>query len=155
MEAATIGLARKRGFRIDEPTASAQLQFNAEALEALRDRMHQGYVFPEGDTFTDFVLGYQLLGLHAENYKPDLNTDAAAMLIQSRQKANGEWPYPQADTRPPICLDYIAQTALAMRALQFYAPKTAKAACDNSIRLAASWLAKAHSLRSGFISVGG
>jgi len=70
------------------------------------------------------------------------------MLTQSRQKANGEWPYPQADTRPPICLDYIAQTALAMRALQFYAPKTAKAACEKSIRLAASWLAKAHSLNN-------
>ena len=148
MEAAAIGLARKRGFQIDEPTASAQLRFNAEALEAVRDRMHQGYVFPEGDMFTDFVVGYQLLGLHAENYKPDLNTDAAAMLTQSRQKANGEWPYPQADTRPPICLDYIAQTALAMRALQFYAPKTAKAACEKSIRLAASWLAKAHSLNN-------
>jgi len=148
MEAAAIGLARKRGFQIDEPIASAQLRFNVEVLESLRDRMHQGYVVPEGDIFTDFVLGYQLLGLHAENYKPDLNTDAAAMLIQSRQKANGEWPYPQADTRPPICLSYISQTALAMRALQFYAPKTAKAACEKSIRLAASWLANVHSLNN-------
>ena len=148
MEAAAIGLARKRGFQIDEPTASAQVRFNAEALEAIRDRMHQGYVIGEGDFFSDFILGYQLLGLHAENYKPDLNTDAAAMLIQSGQKANGEWPYTRADTRPPICLDYIAQTALAMRALQFYAPKAAKPACEKSIRLAASWLANAHSLNN-------
>ncbi len=124
------------------------MRFSAEALEGLRDKMHQGYVFPEGDYFTDFILGYQLLGLHAEHYKPDLNTDAAAMLIQSRQKANGEWPYPRADSRPPICLDYITQTALAMRALQLYAPKTAKAACDKSIRLAASWLANAQSLNN-------
>jgi ankyrin repeat protein len=146
MEATAIGLARKRGFRIDESTASAQVRFNAEALEAVRDKMHQGYVIAEGDIFSDFILGYQLLGLHADNYKPDLNTDAAAMLIQSRQKANGEWPYPHADSRPPICLDYITQTALAMRALQFYSPKTAKAACEKSIRLAASWLANAQPL---------
>jgi ankyrin repeat protein len=148
MEAAAIGLARKRGFQIDESTASAQVRFNVEALESFRDKMHQGYFTPVGDMFTDFILGYQLVGLHAEDYKPDLNTDAAAMLIQSRQKANGEWPYPRADFRPPICLDYITQTALSMRALQFYAPKTAKAACDKSIRLAASWLAKAHSLNN-------
>ena len=148
MEAITIGLARKRGFRIDEATASTQLRFTAEALEAVRDRMHQGYIIPEGDVFSDFILGYQLLGLHAENYKPDLNTDAAAMLIQSRQKANGEWPYPHGDIRPPICSDYITQTALAMHALQLYAPKTARAACEKSIRLAASWLANAHTLNN-------
>jgi N-acyl-D-amino-acid deacylase len=93
--------------------------------------------------FTDFVWGYVLLGLHAENYKPDLNTDAVALLILSRQRPNGEWAYPHADTRPPICLNYVTQTALAMRALQYYAPKSSKASADNAIRLAASWLAKA------------
>ena len=145
MEAMAVGLARKRGLRIDEPTAAAQVRFNVQALEALRDKLHQGYMVEVGDTFSDFVLGYSLLGLHAENYAADLNTDAAAMLIQSRQKPDGEWPYPRADIRPPICSDYIGQTAIAMRALQLYAPKTAKAECDKSVRLAASWLAKAQS----------
>jgi ankyrin repeat protein len=145
MEAMAVGLARNRGLRIDEKTASEQVRFNVQALESLRDKMHQGYLFEVGDTFSDFILGYLLIGLHAENYKPDLNTDAVAMLIQSKQKSNGEWPYPQADTRPPICLDYIGQTALAMRALQLYAPKTRKADFEKSVRLAASWLAKAKS----------
>jgi squalene cyclase len=88
------------------------------------------------------------VGLHAEHYEPDLNTDAAVMFIQARQKANGEWPYPQADTRPPICLDYIGQTALAMRALQLYAPQTDKAVYEKSVRLAATWLAKAKALNN-------
>jgi ankyrin repeat protein len=145
MEAMAVSLARKRGIRIDEQTASAQVRVNVEQLVALRDKLHQGYFTEVGDNFSDFLLGYQLLGLHAENYKPDLNTDAAALLIQSRQKPNGEWPYPHADMRPPLCLDYITQTALAMRALQVYAPKTAKAACEKSVRLAASWLARAKS----------
>jgi len=148
MEAMAAGLARERGLHIDEEIAAAQLRFNVQELEVSRDRMHQGYLFKVGDNFTDFVLGYQLVGLHAHNYQPDLNTDAAAMLIQSRQKSNGEWPYPHADTRPPICLDYIAQTALSMRALQLYAPKTSKAACEKSIRLAAVWLAKAQSFNN-------
>jgi ankyrin repeat protein len=143
MEAMAVGLARKRGIRVDEEMASTQVLVNEQELETGRDKMHQGYLFQVGDNFTDFVLGYQLLGLYAQNYQADLNTDAAAMLIQSRQKPNGEWPYPQADNRPPICLDYITQTAVSMRALQLYAPKTSRAVYEKSIRLAAAWLAKA------------
>jgi squalene cyclase len=67
------------------------------------------------------------------------------MFIQARQKENGEWPYPHADIRPPLCLDYIAQTALSMRALQLYAPKAGKARFEKSVRRAATWLANAHS----------
>src|SRR5581483_4974067 len=38
LAAMTVGLARKRGFRIDEKTASGQVRVNAQALEDLRDR---------------------------------------------------------------------------------------------------------------------
>ena len=144
VEAMAIGLARQRGFHLDEPTAAAQVRFNVEALEAKRDRLRQGYMISEvGDMFSDFVVSYVLVGLHAEHHKPDLNTDAAAMFLLARQQANGEWAYPQADTRPPICLQYIGQTALAMRALQLYAPQNDKAVYDKSVRRAANWLAKA------------
>ena len=143
LEAMAIGLAREHGFRIDEKTATAQVQFNVEFLKFKRGILHQGYLFAVGDMFSDFSLGYQLVGLQAENYKPDLTTDTVAMTIQSRQKPNGEWPYPLVDTRPPICLNYIGQTALAMRALQAYAPKTRRAEFTKSVRLAASWLAQA------------
>jgi ankyrin repeat protein len=144
MQAMTVGLARSRGIRVDEALAAAQVTVNLEELESARDKLHQGYyITPVGDMFTDFVLGYQLVGLHAEHCPPDLNTDAAAFLIQSRQRPNGEWPYPHADTRPPICADYIGQTAVAMRALQCYTPKGHEAQFAKSIRLAAGWLARA------------
>ncbi|HXJ38940.1 MAG TPA: hypothetical protein VNH18_06650, partial [Bryobacteraceae bacterium] len=58
---------------------------------------------------------------------------------------NGDWPYPHADTRPPVCLNYITQTVIGMRVLQLYAPKPAKTAADKAIRQAAAWLAKAQS----------
>ena len=146
IEAMASGLARQRGFRIDEQVASTQVRVNVEEIQAGRDRLRQGYyAIPVGDMFSEFILGYQLVGLHAQGYQPDLNTDSAAMFIQSRQKANGEWPYPHADMRPPLCLDYIAQTALSMRALQLYAPKTGRGKYQRSVRLAASWLAKARS----------
>ena len=60
-----------------------------------------------------------LASFDAEHYKPDLNTDAAAMYLKSRQWPDGQWAYPTADMRQPLCLDYIGQTALAMRAASF------------------------------------
>jgi len=141
LTAMTLGLARKHGLQIDEQTASAQVKVNVEDLAKLRDRMHQGFVLPVADIFTENILSYQLLGLDAEGYKPDLSTDAAAMYILSRQRPDGQWFYPRADTRPPLCLDHIGQTALAMRALQLYAPKSNADAYRKSIRLAASWIA--------------
>jgi hypothetical protein len=148
LTAMAVGLARKRGFRIDEETASAQVRVNVQALEKLRDRIHQGFVFPAGDNFSEVILSYMLIGLNAENYKPDLNTDAAAMHILWRQNADGEWPSQKADTRPPLGLSYIGGTVLSMRALQLYAPKTGGKTYQKAVQLAATWLAQAQSFNN-------
>jgi hypothetical protein len=100
---------------------------------------------PVGDVFGPVVVSYILVGLDAEHYKPDLNTDAVAMYLKSHQSPDGQWAVPIADTRPPLCSDYIGQTALSMRALQLYASKTDKAAYDQSIQLAATWMTKVRS----------
>ncbi len=145
LAAMSVSLARKRGFPINEDVAAAQVQTNVKFLESNRDKLHQGAIFPVGDTVGEFILAFLLIGLEAEGYKPDLNTDAAAMYILSRQRPNGEWLSPAADTRPPICLTYIGQSVLSMRALQLYAPKTNHAAYEKAIKLTASWLAKVQS----------
>jgi len=141
--AMAVGSARKSGFQVDEKTAAQQVKANLFGLGKLRDYLHQNFFTPVEDTFGAGVLGYILIGLDAEHYKPDLNTDAVAMYLKSHQSPDGQWVYPAADTRPPICSDYIGQTALSMRALQLYAPKTDKAAYDQAIQLAAAWIAKA------------
>jgi len=107
--------------------------------------MHQGFMFAVTDNFSENILGYILLGLDAEGYKPDLNTDTAAMYILQRQMPNGEWPLQKADSRPPLCLGYIGNTAIAMRSLQLYAPKVDAASYRKAIDLAASWMATAQS----------
>jgi ankyrin repeat protein len=145
LTAMTVGLARKQGFHIDEGTAAAQLKANVEALEKTRDRMHQGFLIPVGDNFSEGIIAYILMGLHAEGYKADLNTDAAAMDIASRQQPTGEWAERTSDTRPPLCLDYTGETAMSMRALQLYAPKTDGAHYQKAIQMAAAWLAQAKS----------
>jgi ankyrin repeat protein len=143
LTAMTVGSARKSGFQVDEKTAAQQVKANIFGLEKLRDYLHQGFFTPVEDTFGPGVVSYMLVGLDAERYKPDLNTDAVAMYLRSQQATDGHWPYPAGDTRPPLCSDHIGQTALAMRALQLYAPKADKAAYDQAIQLAAAWIAKA------------
>lgn len=143
LAAMAISSARRSGFQVDEKTEAQQVKANVFGLEKLRDNLHQGFFVPVEDVFGPGVVSYMLIGLDAERYKPDLNTDAVAMYLRSQQSVDGHWPYPAGDIRPPLCSDYIGQTALSMRALQLYAPKVDKAAYDQSIQLAAAWLAKA------------
>jgi ankyrin repeat protein len=142
LSAMVMGAARKSGFAVDEKTAAQQVKANIFGLEKLRDNLHQGFFVPVEDYFGPVVVSYMLVGLDAEHYKPDLNTDAVAMYLKSHQAGDGHWAYVAGDTRPPICSDYIGQTALSMRALQLYAPKTDKAAYDEAVRLAAAWIEK-------------
>ena len=149
--AMAIGLARKSGFAVDEKVAAQQVKINVASLEHGRDGLLQDSFVaqagtgPAADIFGTSILGYVLIGLDAEHYKADLNTDAAAMYLKARQMRDGRWAYPVADSRPPICSDYVGQTVLAMRSLQLYAPKTEKAEYENAIRLAAKWLASVKS----------
>jgi ankyrin repeat protein len=143
--AMAVGAARRSGYQVDENTSAQQVKANIFGLEKLRDYLHQGFFTPVEDDFGPFLVSYILIGLDAERYKPDLNTDAAVMYVKSHQSPDGQWVFPVADTRPPICSVYIGQTALSMRALQLYAPKTDKAGYDQAIQLAAVWLAKAQS----------
>ncbi|HWD00684.1 MAG TPA: ankyrin repeat domain-containing protein [Candidatus Sulfopaludibacter sp.] len=141
--AMAVGLARGNGFSVNEDIAGRQQKGNIFGLAQLRDNLHQGFITPVEEFFGPSVIGYILLGLDAEHFKGDVSTDAAAMYLKNRQTPEGEFPYVAADIRPPICSDYIGQTAISMRSLQLYAPKTEKAAYDQAVQLAASWILKA------------
>jgi len=146
--AMAVGQARKSGFRVDEKLAAQQVKVNVFGLEKLRENVRQNFLFPVGDFFAPVILSYIMVGLDAEHYQPDLNTDAVAMFLKARQSPDGRWAYPHGDSRPPLCSDYIGQTALSMRALQLYAPKVHKGAYEQSVQLAAQWIAKAQPLNN-------
>ena len=143
LAAMTMSAARKQGMRLDETVAAGQVKTNAEFMGHVRDIMHQGFLIPVGDYFSENVMGYMLMGLNAEGYKADIDTDAAAMHILWRQTADGSWKYPMADTRQPLCLDYVGQTALSMRGLQLYAPAAEAWKYKRAVARAAAWLATA------------
>jgi N-acyl-D-amino-acid deacylase len=111
---------------------------NVDVLESSRDAMHQGFYAPMINA-NPVILAFVLLGLDAEGYKPDLNTDAVAMFLLARQAADGHWPY-GPDFRPPLCADYLGQTVLSMRGLQLYPPRVDKPAYAKAIQLAATWI---------------
>ena len=139
----TSGFARKRGFVFDEKIAGQQVKANVAFLEQKRDLLHQGFFFgaAQGDPQ---IVSYMLIGLDAERYKPDLNTDAVAMF---GRPPNAGWPVGvRHHVRPPLCADGdIAATVLSMRGLQLYAPNVDKAAYQEAVRLAGAWLASAQS----------
>jgi hypothetical protein len=143
LAAMSVGGARKRGFQVDEKTAAQQVKGNVFGLEKLRDLLHQGALVPVEENFGPSVVSYVLLGLDAEHYQADLNTDTVAMYLKARQSPDGSWAYPAADSRPPLCSDYIGQTALSMRALQLYSPKLDRAAYDQAVQRAAAWISQA------------
>jgi ankyrin repeat protein len=137
-----VAFARKKQVSVDEGMAAQQVKTNVFGIEKFRDRFLQGFMFPTEDYFAPFIMGYVLVSLHGENYPADLNTDAVAMYLKGRQSPDGGWTYPVADTRPPLCLSHVSQTALSMRSLQLYAPKTDKAGYEKAVQMAASWMAK-------------
>jgi squalene cyclase len=87
------------------------------------------------------TVSYLLFGLSAAGYPADRATDAQALLLLRRQSPDGRWPL--ATLRPPIESNDIEVTAMSMRAVQLYAPRTDRADSDyaKAIARARGWLA--------------
>jgi len=128
----TLSTVRKAGFKVDEQMAAKEVSGVAQFFELWRDRLYQGNA-PGG-------VAYSLVGLHAEHYPADLVTDAVARYIEMKQFPDGHWGYGCGGSRAPLCGAEISNTALSMRALQFYAPVTSHAKYDKTIQMAGAWL---------------
>ena len=137
LAAMTVAAARKQGIRVDESVARSQLKAIAAYVDSARERYLQGVSIAGAADTT----GYILLGLAAESWPPDPATEAMARYLKGRQRADGSWL--NFGGRPPIESSDIETTAVAMRALQTYMPKSRAAEYGKSVQLAAEWIAKA------------
>jgi ankyrin repeat protein len=133
----TLSTVRSAGLKVDEQMAAKEVSGVAQFFELWRDRLYQGNA-PGG-------VAYSLVGLHAEHYAPDLVTDAIARYIAMKQFPDGHWGYGCGGSRAPLCGAEISNTALSMRALQFYAPVASRAEYDKAIQTAGTWLVEAPS----------
>jgi squalene cyclase len=133
----SIAALRKTGFSIDQQTAQNQLKAIGTYVESWCERVLQGIGIPGNQD----TVSYILMGLAAENYPANEATDAMARYLKMRQLPNGRWPI--STHRPPLESSDIELTAVSMRALQVYAPKTQQAEYAKSVQLAARWLGSA------------
>ncbi len=137
LTAVTVATARAQGIVVNDAIARQQVKTIATYIESWRERALQGIGIP-GDSDTVSSI---LVGLAAEQYPPDAATDAMAHLIKRQQTPDGHWRI--FAHRPPLESSDIQTTAAAMRALQAYAPRNARAEYQPAIARAAGWLANA------------
>lgn len=130
----TIVKARKHGIEVDDQIAQSQLKNVASYIENWRERALQGLGIP-GESNS---INYTLLGLAAENYPPDLATDAMARFLKGQQSTDGSWR--RVAHRPPLGSSEIQTTATSMRALQAYGFKAQRPEYEKAVQKAAEWL---------------
>jgi ankyrin repeat protein len=137
LTAMAVAAVRRNGIHVDDETSRKQLQAIASYMETWRERLLQNIGIPGNQD----TVSYILLGMAAENYAPDAATDAAARFLKGRQGSDGHWWI--QEPRNPLESSDIQVTAVSMRALQVYAPKTERAQYEKAAQLASGWLVKA------------
>jgi ankyrin repeat protein len=131
----TVGLARKRGFTIDETIAHEERAF---ILKDMAGRLRP-LLFGTGIDPT--LSAHVLVGLAAEDEPASRATDALVHYLVLRQRQDGHWQ--QENYRPPDEASNFQYTALAIRGLQAYAPKGRSREIAARIDLASRWLQSA------------
>jgi N-acyl-D-amino-acid deacylase len=108
-------IARERGLKVDEAIADQQVQAIVAMFKPIKDALATGKVRLPNPPVS---VGYSLVGMAAENYKPDALTEVTANVIAREQKPDGSFPV--VPGRPPLEHSTFTGTALSIRALQYY-----------------------------------
>jgi len=137
LPAMAVGSARERGFKVNEQTSTEESKQILELVNAGREKVLQGDSFG-GAHYTAALV---LMGLSANKQPPNRTTDALAIYLLSRQSADGRWASP--GSRPPSESSDFTSTAIAIRALQLYAPKGLQPEMAARAQRAHTWLIKA------------
>jgi ankyrin repeat protein len=134
--AMTVGLVRKHGLPVNEDLAArARAQVNGMLASKLPALLLGADLDPT-------LAPYTLVGMAAEAQEPSPLTDALVHYLVLRQKTDGHWT--AEAYRPPEDGSDFLSTALAVRALQAYAPRGRSQAILGRLDRARSWLGQAH-----------
>ena len=131
-----FGAARQKSLHVDEKIAEAQVKATMGMAAAFKDSL-----FELADAMPDMnVTGsYALIGLAAEKKPAGRITDALVINLAAKQAPDGHWFV--WGFRPPIeAVGDIVPTALALRALQLYAPEGKRAEYAGRVDKAREWL---------------
>src|SRR5262245_7711793 len=130
-----VSEARKRGLKVDEKTARAQVHVTVQFIKNYREKFLERADQPLSSPPS---VGYIALGLSAEHYPPDENLDALIVDMAGRQHTDGSWA--AFSHRPPLEYSRLASTALAIRSMQLYGPPGLKSQFDERSQRARQWL---------------
>ncbi len=135
LPAMAVGLARERGFAVDERLARQTLKANIAVLGPHRENLLQSI---NSVPATSEVSSYALLGMAADKHPADTLTDALVHDLAQKQRADGSWV--TDDRRPPIGYSPITVTALTLRALDLYPIAGRKEEFQKRVERARTWL---------------
>jgi hypothetical protein len=142
LPAISVALAQNRGFRIDQEAADQRIRATLTRFTQPREELFQspvGIGLVAGGVLN---AGYALVGLGASKVPPNATTDAMAHFIAARQSADGRFRSPDPG-RLPLEGSDVTATALAIRALQLYAPPALEAETTRIVSRARDWLLSA------------
>ncbi len=142
LPAVAMGLARDRGFEIDQGAADRMLARQRKDWGRRLARTHEmtGSV-PVAPRF----LGWGLWAFSALGYPRDLITDTFVLYLARTQRPEGRWT--TGMTRPPMGGGDILSTALVVRALRSYSIAGHEEERDTRIARAVEWLREAQPAR--------
>jgi hypothetical protein len=140
---AAMRSARDRGFRIDEKRFKEQLEFTLDTFRPKLERVRKGEWVPGASTMS----AYALYTLEHAGHKADEVTAALVEHLLARQEPDGSWP--ALARRPPSEGSRFTNAALALKALEGYAPSRQDAAAgklrervDRAVERGRAWLLK-------------
>ncbi len=129
--AVVAGMARSRGFAVDEQLAARERDAVAAFFAAKPEVL-------AGLGLDPLLAPWTLWGWEAEGQAPGPLSDALVHYLVLLQTADGNWRTP--GYRPPADASHFTFTALALRGLQTYAPPGRRAEIQTRIDRARGWL---------------
>jgi ankyrin repeat protein len=129
-----VGIARERGFRVDEKVAAEQVRMTVARRLSDREptlvaRNKGGY--PMLDSLF-------LVSLAMQKYPADSLMDADVHSLMAAQREDGSWQ--GVDRRPPLQYSPVSDTAYAARAIQQYALPGRRKETEDRVARARAWL---------------
>src|SRR5215467_14349943 len=142
LPAMTVGLARKKGFAVNEAQAKKELGFAIATDEPILEANRLGAQPIGGGSDT---LGYTLMGMAAAGAPADALTDAHVHYMSLNQFPDG--PFRSTSYRPPAEYGPLSTTAVALRSIKLYPIPGRRKEFEERVSRARRWLlsAKAYS----------
>ncbi|MEZ0325180.1 MAG: ankyrin repeat domain-containing protein [Fimbriimonas sp.] len=144
-----LGGARSRGLRLDQALAKIQEARVNGGLNAMRPLHAQALKDPEAMKQIPLmeineispIDTWLLAGMAANQAPPTEASGAMAMVLAKQQGRDGAWTFSMP--RAPMQSSFFTFTALAVKALQTYGPRSESAEISDRINRARGWLLKA------------